>query len=447
MMPKYTPQNPQDVTDLTLELSGESLDRWIKGEHVDGWPDISPSREGDASASAEQGISQEEPPDLNERWRENTEQKKESPIHLSQFLGTLKPPKCVIYPIVRFSHLYTWTGRTGHAKTAVLLSIALSIAKGESIPVKLEHEKEVHTDNVKQGNVLYLVGENPDDTGYRLLALCEAKGVNPEDIPLYILPRRFPLSDDIELKSIQDFIEKIGGVNTVIIDTSAAYSNVEDENDNAKQLEHARRMRLFLSMAGDPAVMVACHPSKSATESNMEPRGGSSLLAEVDGNIVNSYDHATKILEVTNHEKFRGPPFQPLYFELQSRTLEKLKDERGRPIYTVIAIQTTIEHKTEMDKKRDEDLDNLKSAMTALPTGSMQIWGDHAFINAKNSKNEKMSPSERKKRVQTLLKWMENKQHAVNKNGKWELTALGRKGISKEEKVDQATLEQAATLI
>ena len=71
----------------------------------------------------------------------------------------------------------------------------------------------------------------------------------------------------------------------LIIDTSAAYFEGDDENSNVQLGGHASGLR-ELSLPGGPTTIINCHPTKNATDDNLVPRGGGAFLAEVDGNLV-----------------------------------------------------------------------------------------------------------------------------------------------------------------
>jgi len=57
----------------------------------------------------------------------------------------------------------------------------------------------------------------------------------------------------------------------VVVDTSAAYYEGDDENANVQMGIHARRLRALVGLPGEPCVLVACHPVKNATPDNMVP--------------------------------------------------------------------------------------------------------------------------------------------------------------------------------
>ena len=76
----------------------------------------------------------------------------------------------------------------------------------------------------------------------------------------------------------------------IIVDTSAAYYEGDDENNNVQAGEHARRLRRLVRFNGGPTVLVCCHPVKNAGGDNLLPRGGGAFLNEVDGNLTSKRD-------------------------------------------------------------------------------------------------------------------------------------------------------------
>ena len=51
----------------------------------------------------------------------------------------------------------------------------------------------------------------------------------------------------------------------VIIDTSAAYFQGDDENNNVQAGAHARMIRSFVSLPGGPTIIVTCHRPRRQT--------------------------------------------------------------------------------------------------------------------------------------------------------------------------------------
>ena len=141
----------------------------------------------------------------------------------------------------------------------------------------------------------------------------------------------------------------------MVVDTSAAYYEGDDENANVQMGAHARLLRRLVNLPGQPCVIVCCHPVKNATADNMVPKGGGSFLNEVDGNLTCS--KTDSVVSLHWFGKFRGPDFAPLPFELHIVTTIKLMDSKKRLIPSVVATPLSEEErgKAEGQSRKDED--------------------------------------------------------------------------------------------
>jgi DNA-binding MarR family transcriptional regulator len=241
----------------------------------------------------------------------------------AEFIAGFTPPDYLVDGILQRRFIYSMTGRTGSGKTAIVLLIAASVELGRSIGA---HE-------VQRGRVLYLAGENPDDIRMRWIAMAPHLGFDAAQVDVHFIPGTFKISE--MFKRIEQEAEKVGPFALVIVDTSAAYFEGDEENSNAQQGLHARRLRSLVNLSGGPTVIVAAHPPKNAGEENLQPRGGGAFIAEMDGNLTVAKDEG--LAELHWQGKFRGPDFAPLSFQLRGVTHENLKDSRGRLIPTVMA--------------------------------------------------------------------------------------------------------------
>ena len=140
------------------------------------------------------------------------------------------------------------------------------------------------------------------------------------------------------------------------MDSSAAFFEGDDENNNPQQGGHARRLRELTNLAGEPCVLVLCHPPKNAGDDNLQPPGAGAYVAEIDGNLTVTKDDMT--VELHWQTKLRGPDFAPVNFMLKSVTHEELKDTKGRLIPTVVASHLSDTAQEDMTKaaRCDEDL-------------------------------------------------------------------------------------------
>ncbi len=182
-------------------------------------------------------------------------------------------------------------------------------------------------------------------------------------IDVHFIPGVFKISEMLD--RIRAEIEQLGDVTLILVDTSAAFFEGDNENDNKQQAQHARRLRSLTQMPGGPSVVVACHPPKNAGDDNLQPRGGGSFIAEMDGNLtVKKLDGG--VVELHTQGKFRGPDFAPVMFQLRTVTHASLKDSKGRLIPTVVASHISEAAQQEIEKAARTREDELL-ALLAQP--------------------------------------------------------------------------------
>jgi hypothetical protein len=241
----------------------------------------------------------------------------------AEFVKGFVPPDYLIDGILQRRFFYSLTGRTGSGKTAVVLLLAAHVALGSTIGNR----------EATKGHVLYFAGENPDDVRMRWIAMAQHLDFDINAVEVSFIPGTFKISQ-LGGRIAQEIKDR-GEVALVVIDTNAAFFEGDDENSNAQQGAHARRLRTLVKLPGGPCVLALCHPVKNAAPDNLIPRGGGAYIAEVDGNLTCAKDDTA--VEVHWQGKFRGPDFAPLAFVLRTVTHERLKDSKGRLIPTVIA--------------------------------------------------------------------------------------------------------------
>jgi 5S rRNA maturation endonuclease (ribonuclease M5) len=288
----------------------------------------------------------------------------------AEFIATFIPPDYAIDGLVQQRFCYSLTAPTGHGKTAVALLISACKALGLPIGSRA----------VDPGRVLYFAGENPDDVRMRWIALADKMGFDPETIGVHFVSGVKKLSE-IAPRIWQE-VECIGGVSLVVVDTSAAFFEGDEENGNVQAGTHARMMRSLVSLPGGPCVLIMCHPVKNATQDNLLPRGGGAFLAEVDGNL--TCWKTDSLVTLHWQGKFRGPDFAPITFQLETVTSMSLKDSKGRLIPSVIAKALSDKERGEAEasSRGDEDAvllalaENDRLSMAGL--ASVLGWKTHA---------------------------------------------------------------------
>jgi hypothetical protein len=236
---------------------------------------------------------------------------------------------------------------------------------------------------------------------------------------VHFIPGTFKISALIE--RITKEVQALGGVALIIVDTSAAFYEGDDENHNVQQGAHARRLRSLVNLPGGPCVVVNCHPVKNAGDDNLIPRGGGAFIAEIDGNLIAARDDTA----ITMHwqGKFRGPDFAPLNFMLRTDTYEQLKDSKGRLIPTVIAkhLSDTAQEEIAAAARADEDmvLQALKDGATSIAEAAKAL----GWYNAKNEPN--------RSKVQRAINRLKRGKFVSVERGRLALTEKGKKVAAK----------------
>lgn len=241
----------------------------------------------------------------------------------AQFIRGFIPPDYLVDGISQRRFIYSLTGRTGSGKSAIVLLLAASVALGRPIGSR----------EVQKGRVLYFAGENPDDIRMRWIAMAQHMNFEVDYVDVCFIAGTFKISE-MAARVVQE-AQIAGPFALVVVDTSAAFFEGDDENSNAQAGSHARRLRSLVDLPGGPCVVVNCHPPKNTSADNLQPRGGGAFIAEMDGNL--TARNADGVVELHWQGKFRGPDFAPMSFQLNGVTNERLKDTKGRTIPTVIA--------------------------------------------------------------------------------------------------------------
>lgn len=351
------------------------------------------------------GIGSAKEKQQEKKQEQKTEQKQEPPLILTSkaFVEGYKPPSYIIAGILQKRFVYSLTGPTGSGKTCIALRIAAHVIKG----------LELCGHKVKLGKVLYFAGENPDDVRVRWIKLCEEINLDPCTPFMHWLPGVPPLKNVEIKKRIYAAVKEIGSISLLIVDTSAAYFQGDDENSNVQLGEHARMLRAFVHLPGGPTILVTCHPIKHPDLTNLLPRGGGAFLNEVDGNLSCVRDNL--LIEIDTHGKFRGPEFAPMLFQLQPCKLNELKDEDGGAVWSVITRPITDAEHTSMQDAMEQRRDELIAAMAAQPGLSLAEYAECLNWSTSDGK-----PNRRL--VQRIIDKLVHERWAEKKGGHYTLT-------------------------
>ena len=328
----------------------------------------------------------------------------------AEFVASYVPPDYLVEGLLQRKFFYSLTGKTGSGKTAIGLLFTALVALGRVLDGR----------QFELGRVLYFAGENPIDIQQRWIAMSQQMDFDHETIPVHFIPGVFKISALKE--AIATEVEKLGGVALVVIDTTAAYFEGDEENDNVQAGNYARMQRSLVdTLPGGPTILALCHPVKNAGEDNILPRGGGAYLNEVDGNL--TAQETDGVVQLHWQGKFRGPDFAQIAFHLRSVTHEKLKDTKGRLIPTVIA-----EHMSELAEKefRAITLNHEDTVLRIVAEDGRLSVADIARRAGWLGQKDK---APMKSRVHRCLKALEAAKLVRHLRGKWRLTTAGQGAI------------------
>jgi hypothetical protein len=334
-----------------------------------------------------------------------------------QFTESFVPPDPLISGILQRQFIYALTGHTGRGKTAVALLLAAHVALGRPLG-NLEVEK---------GRVAVLAGENPTDAQMRWIAMSQLMSFERSEIDVYWIKGTIKISEGLE--QIRHEVDQLGGVDFIIVDSSAAFFEGDDENNNSQQGIHARQLRSLTTLAGGPCVLVLCHPPKNASEDNLQPRGGGAYVAEIDGNLTVTKDNMT--VELHWQTKLRGPDFAPVNFMLRSVTHDELKDTKGRLIRTVVAEYLTDTAQEEMAKASRCDEDLALRKLAASPRISVAQLASALGWHVKDG-------IANKSKAQRVLKRLQRDKLITKDRGGYGITDKG-KNVLKQKDTDECS--------
>ena len=327
----------------------------------------------------------------------------------TDFVQGFVPPEYLIDGIIRRSFLYSMTAPTGGGKTAIALTIMAHVATGRPLVDR----------PVEKGKALFFAGENVEDVQARWIGLCETWGDDLTDV--VFMPSIEKLSCPKFRAQFVKEVEAFGEFSLVVVDTSAAYSEAEEENSNTEGGAHARVLRSLIDLVpGRPTVIALCHPTKAANMDNLLPRGAGAFIAEVDGNLVCKL--STEYIEVHWHGKFRGIEFAPVYFTLDTVLSDRLKDTKGRIIPTVVSRAIT-----------DEECANLHQDALANYTAVLAVLRDEPDLSSAKvaEKLRWVTPSGKvnKSRSYRTIIDLERKGYIKREDGdtSYEITAKGKR--------------------
>ena len=192
-------------------------------------------------------------------------------IPLGEFIHDIRPPDYLIDGVIETETLGEVFGDPGSYKTFVALDMLLCVASG--------HPWHGHA--VKQGPVVYIVGEGRHGIKRRVRAWGKHNGVDVATLPFSVssMPAALtdPKSADEVAAAIAEVTEKHGAPVAVCIDTLARNFGSGDENSTADMSAFVTNIDQYL---GSSCVRLIVH--HSGLNDKTRSRGNSALKGALD---------------------------------------------------------------------------------------------------------------------------------------------------------------------
>jgi hypothetical protein len=192
-------------------------------------------------------------------------------LHIGEVVGDIRPPEYLIDGVIETETLGELFGDPGSCKTFVALSMLLCVASGRSW----------YGHAVKQGPVVYIVGEGRQGIARRLLAWGKYHGMDVSTLPFFISSMPAALTDPASAAevaaTIAEVTEQHGAPVAIAIDTLARNFGPGDENSTKDMGAFISNLDRYL---GNSCVRMVVHHSGHGDKTRS--RGNSALKGALD---------------------------------------------------------------------------------------------------------------------------------------------------------------------
>lgn len=224
-------------------------------------------------------------------------------IALGEFIRDIRPPEYLVEGVIEEGTMGVVFGDPGTYKTFVTMDMLLCVASG----------RPWHDHAVKQGPVVYIVGEGRQGIARRVLAWGKHNGVDVATLPFFVSSMSAALTDPKAAAevaaTIAEVTEKHGAPVAVCIDTLARNFGSGDENSTADMSAFVTNIDQYL---GSSCVRLIVH--HSGLNDKSRSRGNSALKGALDFEF-RMKKRADGILEMMNTKMKDAPEWtKPMRF-------------------------------------------------------------------------------------------------------------------------------------
>jgi hypothetical protein len=275
--------------------------------------------------------------------------------------ATYKSLSYVIDGLIVRGKFTALTGKTGHGKTTVALSLAGHIANGIDF---MGRETE-------QGHVALVLAENPVGTLHSYIAMVDSwpGSFDESYVHIFVYEERTPVD---AIRSELNAYALSGGddfkFSTIITDSASALFPGDEFNSNTQAMDFAAELRTLTTLSGDPAHLVLCHPNKAAKNpTELVPVGGGLFISQLDNNFTSWLDG--DIVRI-GHTKLRMPTWDAFEMRLVDTEAKTAKDAKNRPLRAAVAREISTEEAIQQDRQDRSDRDRILQAMYVHQDGA-----------------------------------------------------------------------------
>lgn len=220
-------------------------------------------------------------------------------------LENLPEPEWLLEGVLPAGCLTTLYGAPGSAKSFLALDAALCVATGTKF----------HGAPVKQGRVVYSLGEGIRGLRWRIEAWCIAHPTaRREDIleNFVVIPRAVHLLEEFDVSLLFNTIERQKSVDLLIIDTLARALVGGDENSAGDVGRAIAACDAVRDRTGSATLLVH-HTDAAGTKA----RGSTALPGASDCMIRMNKDQNQNVITIMCTKMKDAEPFKPVYFDLK----------------------------------------------------------------------------------------------------------------------------------
>lgn len=286
-----------------------------------------------------------------------------------RFARRYKPIQYLVDPILRTGTIFGVTAATGAGKTGLFLSVGLAVASGRN---------EILGMPVKQGRVVFVSIENPDEARMRLIVSARRLNVTIRYMAGDFIFAEERCSPEALFRTLDEFCHRHGRtISLILIDSLSAMFDGSDLNSGVEAGNFIRRLRPLNKLPGSPAVLLAMHPGKNAGGDELVPVGSGMILNEIDGNLTLKRKPSTGAVQLHHAGKLRALPFDPIEFSFEICDSPHVLDSDDRPIRLPVLLPARADDKPQVlaiaDSRPSSPVAILK-AIIARPDASQRDW-------------------------------------------------------------------------